>query len=66
MRFGNMRRSGNVEDRRGMGGRTIVGGGLGVGGLIIIVLYLVLRPKHVMLDDDEPGTPADEPDARVG
>jgi len=34
--------------------------------LVIIVLYLVLRPKHVMLDEDETGTPADEPDARVG
>lgn len=42
MRFGNMRQSGNVEDRRGIGGRTLVGGGLGLGGLVLVVLYLVL------------------------
>jgi len=42
MRFGNMRQSGNVEDRRGIGGRTLVGGGLGMGGLVLVVLYLVL------------------------
>jgi predicted metalloprotease len=33
--------SGNVEDRRGIGGRGIAVGG-GLGGLIILVLYLIL------------------------
>ena len=43
MRFGSMRQSGNVEDRRGMGGGgKLVGGGLGIGGLILVVLYLAL------------------------
>jgi len=56
MRFGNMRRSGNVEDRRGMGGRTIVGGGLGVGGLIIIVLYLALGGNPQALISSGVGT----------
>ena len=42
MRFGNMRQSGNVEDRRGIGGKTLAGGGLGIGGLVLVVLYLVM------------------------
>lgn len=44
MRFGNMRTSTNVEDRRGTratGGR-ILGGGIGVGGLLLVILYLAL------------------------
>src|SRR5688572_22321909 len=42
MRIGRMRTSGNVIDRRGLGGggRMAVGGG--VGGLILVVLMLVL------------------------
>jgi predicted metalloprotease len=41
MRWGDLRRSGNVEDRRGMGGGGgggFRGGGLGIGGLIIVGL----------------------------
>ncbi len=39
MRWGDLRRSGNIEDRRGMGGGGgFRGGGLGVGGLIIVGL----------------------------
>lgn len=39
MRWGDLRRSGNVEDRRGMGGGGgFRGGGLGLGGLIIVGL----------------------------
>jgi predicted metalloprotease len=40
MRWGDLRRSGNVEDRRGMGGGGGFrgGGGLGIGGLIIVGL----------------------------
>lgn len=42
MRIQGMRRSGNVEDRRGLGGggKLAVGGGLG--GLVIAVLFLLL------------------------
>jgi predicted metalloprotease len=42
MRIQGMRRSGNVEDRRGMsgGGKLAIGGGLG--GLIIAVIFLLL------------------------
>ena len=44
MRIGNMRPSGNVEDRRGIGGvggRGIAVGG-GVGGLIMLLLYFLM------------------------
>ena len=35
MRLDNQRESENVEDRRGAGGRRVVGGGIGIGGVII-------------------------------
>jgi predicted metalloprotease len=35
MRLDNQRESENVEDRRGAGGRRLVGGGIGIGGVII-------------------------------
>lgn len=40
MRWGDLRRSGNIEDRRGMGGGGggFRGGGLGIGGLLIVGL----------------------------
>jgi predicted metalloprotease len=41
MRWQGRRTSSNVEDRRGIGGRGIAVGG-GIGGLIILVLYLIL------------------------
>lgn len=37
MRWGDLRRSGNVEDRRGMGGAAGIGG-LGIGGLLLVGL----------------------------
>ncbi len=48
MRIGSMRRSGDVEDRRGVGPGLAVGGGLG--GVVLIVLYLLLggNPRHVV------------------
>ena len=47
MELGNQRASGNVEDRRGMGG--MVGGGLGVGGIVIalIAYFLGVDPSVV-------------------
>jgi uncharacterized protein len=41
MRWQNRRESSNVEDRRGMTGRKIAVGG-GLGGIVMIVLYLLL------------------------
>ena len=41
MRWQNRRESSNVEDRRGMSGRKLAAGG-GLGGIVIIVLYLLL------------------------
>ncbi len=41
MRWQNRRESSNVEDRRGVSGRKIAAGG-GIGGIVLIVLYLLL------------------------
>jgi predicted metalloprotease len=41
MRWQNRRESSNVEDRRGVSGRTLAAGG-GIGGIVILVLYLLL------------------------
>lgn len=42
MRWQGRRGSGNVEDRRGVGGRMMVGGGLGGVGIIVVIVYLLL------------------------
>lgn len=49
MRWQGMRKSDNLEDRRGMGGKQLAVGG-GVGGIIIAVLFLLLggNPDEVM------------------
>ncbi len=49
MRWQGMRRSDNLEDRRGVGGKQLAVGG-GVGGIIIAVLFLLLggNPDEVM------------------
>jgi predicted metalloprotease len=44
MRWQNQRESSNVEDRRGMSGRKIAAGG-GLGGIVLIVLYLLFGGK---------------------
>jgi predicted metalloprotease len=41
MRWQNRRESSNVEDRRGVSGRKIAAGG-GLGGIVLIILYLLL------------------------
>ena len=48
MELGNERSSGNIEDRRGMGG--VVGGGIGVGTLVIAVIayFLGIDPTTVI------------------
>jgi predicted metalloprotease len=42
MRWQDLRRSDNVEDRRGISGRSLALGGGGIGTLIIIILYALL------------------------
>ena len=60
MQLGNQRASGNVEDRRGMG--TMVGGGLGVGGIVIalIAYFLGVDPAVVTNVAQQAGTPQAE------
>ncbi len=40
MRWSGRERSGNVEDRRGMGGKVAIGGG--IGGVVILILSLIM------------------------
>jgi hypothetical protein len=42
MRWQGRRGSGNVEDRRGVGGRMMMGGGLGGVGIIVVIVYMLL------------------------
>lgn len=42
MRWEQGRRSDNVEDRRGLGGPTVVGGGIGVVGLLLAVVVALM------------------------
>ena len=53
MRWQSGRRSDNVEDRRGMRGPAMVGGGLGIGGLILALV--------VMLAGGDPGIILQQP-----
>lgn len=69
MRLGGERSSSNVEDRRGMGGPLIMGGG--IGGVILTVLYLLLggNPSDVQQSGPPPTQPgqtanADDPGAQ--
>ena len=55
MRWQGMRKSDNVEDRRGVGGRQLAVGG-GLGGLVIAILFMLLggNPDEV-LQNIQPG-----------
>ena len=57
MRWLGRRRSDNVEDRRGIGGRQIAVGG-GIGGLVVVVLLLLLggNPDEVIQSLQTDGT----------
>jgi predicted metalloprotease len=57
MRWQGRRESDNVEDRRGIGGKQIAVGG-GLGGLVIVVLYLLLggNPDKVVRTVQPDGT----------
>jgi uncharacterized protein len=64
MRWGDGRRSDNVEDRRGMRGPTrMVGGGLGTVLLVVVALYLGVDPS-ILFNQGElplPGAPESVP-----
>src|SRR5687768_1747940 len=58
MRWMGGRRSDNVEDRRGMGGRPMmIGGGMGAGSLLIILLLLCMGvdPLQIIQQMPPPG-----------
>ena len=61
MRTDQMRESGNVEDRRGTSPRMMIGGG--IGGVVLIILYLVLggNPQQLLQQMGTPGSPAGGP-----
>ena len=75
MRWQGRRKSENVEDRRGIGGRGVAVGG-GLGGLVIVVLYVLLggNPSEITqnLQVDGPmsstgaGQPLSEKDKELG
>ena len=77
MRWESGRRSTNVQDRRGMGGATLAGGG-GLGMLILVLVISFIsgqNPLELMQQVDQPGAasdaapasapPADDPQAQM-
>lgn len=48
MKWQGRRQSTNVEDRRGMGGKTLVGGGIGGIVLVLVVMLLGGNPSDVL------------------
>ena len=69
MRWRDRQESANVEDRRGLGGRTLAGGGLGLGGLILLILvanFMGVDPGALLeVVPERPGQrgPRDDDDA---
>lgn len=59
MKWKGRKASGNVEDRRGMGGKTLVGGG--IGGLVIVLIVAFLGGDPGALMDNLAGTDSGEP-----
>lgn len=58
MRLDGDRESGNIEDRRGMGGgRMVVGGGMGLGGLVLIIILMLLGVDPRQLLQNMPAGP---------
>jgi uncharacterized protein len=55
MRWRDMRRSDNVEDRRGMGGRAMIFGGGGIGTLILIIILALMGVDPRQLLQSGPG-----------
>src|SRR2546427_10713122 len=57
MRWLGGRRSDNIEDRRGMGGGTLIaGGGIGSVVLVLLALFFGFDPGAI-LQTDQPGVP---------
>jgi uncharacterized protein len=58
MRWQGRRGSGNVEDRRGLGGRAMVGGGLGGLGIVVAIVYVLMGgdPSQLNLQQMDGGT----------
>ncbi len=56
MRWSGRQGSGNVEDRRGMGGRVAIGGG--IGGVVILIISLLLgeNPLNYINTESAPAT----------
>ncbi|OMP68449.1 KPN_02809 family neutral zinc metallopeptidase [Domibacillus epiphyticus] len=66
MRWQGRRRSSNVEDRRGMGSKGLIGGGIGGVGLIFVLLFTLLggNPEELLggISGTDSGTPYEETD----
>jgi uncharacterized protein len=60
MRWAGGRRSGNIEDRRGVGGPLVAGGGLGTVVLLLLALFFGFDPG-AMLNTEEPAPGSTEP-----
>jgi predicted metalloprotease len=59
MRWAGRQQSGNVEDRRGMGGRLAVGGG--IGGVIVLILSLLLGENPLnYINADQPAAATEQ------
>jgi predicted metalloprotease len=59
MRWAGRQQSGNVEDRRGMGGRLAVGGG--IGGVIVLILSLLLGENPLnYVNTDQPAATTEQ------
>jgi predicted metalloprotease len=59
MRWAGRQQSGNVEDRRGMGGRLAVGGG--IGGVIVLILSLLLGENPLnYINTDQPAATTEQ------
>ncbi len=65
MRWRDLRQSGNVEDRRGMGGRGLAVGGIGSVVILIVAFLLGVDPRKLLNSGGDtspaPGTTATQP-----
>jgi uncharacterized protein len=56
MKYKGRRGSANVEDRRGMGGKTLVGGGIGGLIIVLIITFMGGNPDEILNDLGATGT----------